>query len=137
MVARKKSKDQTIRRPEPSDLLKTTECDEETANESELLERVRDMIGAGLTPASALKLLGQLVAETPSASKEALERIKMIDKIVNTARAMMETKLKNEDTDTIIKRLDEMESLVEKLATETRQEDTQRHELWRRGRNDE
>ncbi len=80
------------------------------------LARIRDLATSGLNPSSALALITQLIAETPEASKEAMDRIKMVDKLLNTARAMMETRLKNEEAAAIAARLDEMETLMGKLA---------------------
>ncbi len=80
------------------------------------LAQIRELAASGLTSSSALSLITKLIAETPGASKEAMDRIKMMDKLLNTARAMMETRLKNEEAAAITAKLDEMELLIEKLA---------------------
>ncbi len=80
------------------------------------LSQIQELAASGLTPSSALSLITKLIAEAPGASKEAMERIKMVDKLLNTARAMMETRLKNEEAAAISAKLDEMELLIEKLA---------------------
>jgi hypothetical protein len=82
-----------------------------------LTEQMRDIITAGLTPSSALDLLMRLIAEVPVASKESMEHIKMLDKLINTARAMMETKLKTEEAAAIAARIDELECQLEALTT--------------------
>lgn len=84
-----------------------------------LLENMSVIAGTGLNPSSALDLLGRLIAEVPSASKEALDRIKTIDKLINTARSMMDTKLKNEEAAAIVQRLNEMEREMDRIAAET------------------
>jgi hypothetical protein len=84
-----------------------------------LLENMRAIAGAGLNPSSALNLLGRLISEVPSASKETLDRIKTMDKLINTARSMMDTKLKNEEAAAIMQRLNEMEREMDRIAAET------------------
>jgi hypothetical protein len=84
-----------------------------------LLENMRAIAGSGLNPSSALDLLGRLIAEVPSASKETLDRIKTMDKLINTARSMMDTKLKNEEAAAITQRLNEMELEMGRIATES------------------
>ncbi|MGO9567257.1 MAG: hypothetical protein ACLP5H_06940 [Desulfomonilaceae bacterium] len=80
------------------------------------LSQIRDLAASSLTPSSALALITRLIAEIPEAPKETMDRIKMVDKLLNTARAMMETRLKNEEAAAIAARLDEMELCIEKLA---------------------
>ncbi len=82
-----------------------------------LAEQMREIITAGLTPSSALDLVMRLIAEVPAASKESMEQIKMLDKLINTARAMMETKLKTEEAAAIAARIDELECQLEALTT--------------------
>lgn len=84
-----------------------------------LLENMRGIAGSGLNPSSALDLLGQLIAEVPAASKETLDRIKTMDKLINTARSMMETKLKNEEAAAITQRLNEMELEMDRIAAQS------------------
>ncbi|MEJ2717921.1 MAG: hypothetical protein P8182_12395 [Deltaproteobacteria bacterium] len=81
-----------------------------------LLENMRKIAGSGLNPSSALDLLGRLIAEIPSASKETLDRIKTMDKLINTARSMMDTKLKNEEAAAITQRLNEIELEMDRIA---------------------
>jgi hypothetical protein len=84
-----------------------------------LLENMRAVAGTILNPSTALDLLGRLIAEVPSASKETLDRIKTMDKLINTARSMMDTKLKNEEAAAIMLRLNEMEREMGRFAAET------------------
>jgi len=101
----------------------------DTQFDPSFLLQIRELAAAGLTPSSALALLTQLIAETPEASKETMDRIKMVDKLLNTARAMMETRLKNEEAAAISARLDEMELLIEKLSIQKIGEPNQCHEI--------
>jgi hypothetical protein len=101
------------------------------------LFQIREIAAAGLTSSSALALITQLIAETPEASKETMDRIKMVDKLLNTARAMMETRLKNEEAAAIAARLDEMEILVETLVAQKVAEPTKVGEIWDDHENDD
>jgi hypothetical protein len=85
-----------------------------------LARQMREIVTAGLNPSSALDLLMRLIAEVPAASKESMDQIKMLDKLINTARAMMETKLKTEEAASIASRIDEMERQLESLTATTR-----------------
>ena len=80
-----------------------------------LVTQMREMVAAGLTPSSALDLLMRLIAEVPAASKEAMDQIKVLDKLINTARGMMETKIKSEEAAAIALRLDDLERRVQEL----------------------
>jgi len=82
-----------------------------------LLNKMQELVAAGLNPSSALELIKVLIEEVPSASKEGMERLKMLDKLLNTARAMMETRLKTQEAAEIAGRLDEMELRIETLAS--------------------
>lgn len=80
-----------------------------------LARQMREIESAGLNPSSALDLVMRLIAEVPAASKESMDQIKMLDKLINTARAMMETKLKTEEAAIISARIDELERRLETL----------------------
>lgn len=82
----------------------------------QLQQRLQEITSDGLTSASALDLISLLIQEMPSASKETIERTKMLDKLLNTARAMMETKLKTQEAVELAARLRELEIRVEELA---------------------
>jgi hypothetical protein len=81
-----------------------------------LLARLREEVASGLTPSGAVDLVTQIMAEVPAASKEGLDQIKMLDKLLNTARALMESRFKTEEAATISNRLDELEAQIERLA---------------------
>jgi hypothetical protein len=84
--------------------------------DEQFLAQIRDFSASGLTAAAALDLLGRLIEHVPLASKDDLDKIKLVDKLINTARHMMETKLKMDDAATVMKRLDEMEAQIEQLS---------------------
>ncbi|MBI5569302.1 MAG: hypothetical protein HY914_05090 [Desulfomonile tiedjei] len=80
-----------------------------------LVDQMREIVSAGLTPSSALDLVMRLIAEVPAASKESMDQIKVLDKLINTARAMMETKIKSEEAAAIAMRLDDLERRIQEL----------------------
>ncbi len=92
--------------------------------------RMRDMIALGLTPSSALDLLTHLIGEIPTASKENMDRLKMLDKFLNTARAMIETRLKTEEAAAIAARLDEMENRLAALVADRPAAGDRAVEVW-------
>jgi hypothetical protein len=112
------------------DLLDRPTAETETSFAPSFLSQIRELATAGLNPSSALALITQLIAETPEASKETMDRIKMVDKLLNTARAMMETRLKNEEAAAITQRLDEMELLIDKLAMQKAAQPGTKEEIW-------
>jgi hypothetical protein len=95
-----------------------------------LLNKMQDLAAAGLTPTCALELIKLLIEEVPSASKEGMERLKMLDKLINTARAMMETRLKTQEAAEIAARLDEIELRIEALATQGPAPSPAPSEIW-------
>jgi len=102
--------------------------------DSGLICRMREISASGLNPSSALDLIIQLIAEVPAASKGAMDRIKMLDKLLNTARGMMETKLKNEDAAQLAARLDLLELRLEELLTQRSEPDCEVLEVWHAGK---
>ncbi|HMK34569.1 MAG TPA: hypothetical protein VK463_05855 [Desulfomonilaceae bacterium] len=115
---------------EKSEALPSPDDSREAAFDTGLLATVRQLADSGLNPASALDLLTRLIVEIPSASKERMEQIKMMDKLLNTARAMMEARLKNEEAAVISNRLQAMEVFLEKLAAEKSLDGQQPLEVW-------
>lgn len=80
------------------------------------LESELERLGAsGLFPSSALRLLTFLIMESASADKAKIEKLKMMDKLLNTGRALMETSIKHEETTIILDRLEQLESRLEQL----------------------
>ncbi|MCA1961467.1 MAG: hypothetical protein LDL33_11805 [Desulfomonile sp.] len=81
----------------------------------EIIAKMRELAASGLNPESVLRLLARLMAEVPAATKEIMDRIKMIDSLIKTSRSMMETKLKLDDVAALMSRLDELEAHLERL----------------------
>lgn len=114
-------------------------CDTESPSDSfadELIECLKKAADGGLSPAGAMELLARLMAQVPGASKETMDKIKTMDKLINTARAMMETKLKNDEVDEIMRRIDELEARVSDHGNATVDEQESPVELWERRGND-
>ena len=88
--------------------------DDEISFDTELLERVSGIALSGISAASALDLMSQLLANVPDANKGEMDKIKLMDKLINSARHMIETKLKTDDLPAIMKRLDEMEAQIDR-----------------------
>jgi hypothetical protein len=91
---------------------------EESSEGFACLDRIASLEAEGLSPSSALALLAGLIAELPDASKEKIERIKTMDKLMNTARALMETRLKTEDADRLFARVEAVERRMDRLGGE-------------------
>jgi hypothetical protein len=96
----------------------------------ELAERIRGFAFGALTPSTALELIARLIGAVPTSQKEGLEQIKLMDKLLNTARAMMETRLKNDEAAAIATRLDEMESWMKRLTEEKKGDTKKPREIW-------
>jgi hypothetical protein len=97
--------------PEPETIPESTPSASEF--DPSFAHRMREILATGLTPASALELLTKLIAEVPSLSKGSIDQIKVLDKLINTARAMMETKLKSDEAAAIAARLDDLEERID------------------------
>lgn len=69
---------------------------------------------SGLCPKTALNLLKTLMMEAAQADKTGIEKLKLMDKLLNTARALMETSIKHEETAVIMARIEQLEARVEK-----------------------
>jgi uncharacterized protein Yka (UPF0111/DUF47 family) len=85
---------------------------------AELSGQVEKIAAYGITPSSALDLIARLIAEAPTAAQDRMELIKITDTLVKTARSMMETKLKHDDAEAIMNRLDDIEAQIDQLARE-------------------
>lgn len=90
---------------------------DETPFDEALVERLETITLGGLTPGTALDLLAGLMIHVPSASKETVDRIKTVDKLMNTARAMMETKIRNDEVIRLTERLEELEGRLAEFAS--------------------
>jgi hypothetical protein len=84
--------------------------------DTELLERVSGIALSGVSATSALDLISRLLLNVPAANKGEMDKIKLMDKLINSARHMIETKLKTDDLPAIMKRLDEMEAQIDGAA---------------------
>lgn len=82
---------------------------------AKLQSELRRLASSGLNPSSALRLLTRLVIESASADKNRIEKLKMMDKLLNTGRALMETGIKHEETALILGRLEQLEARLEQL----------------------
>ena len=82
---------------------------------AKLQSELRRLSSSGLNPSSALRLLTHLVIESASADKNRIEKLKMMDKLLNTGRALMETGIKHEETALILGRLEQLEARLEQL----------------------
>jgi hypothetical protein len=120
-----------------SDRIEQTDAGCKTFFDPDLLTAMKEIVSSGLTPSSALDLLTRLIAEVPATSKEDMEQIKLIDKLLNTARAIMETRLKNEEAAEIASKLEEMEIRLERLVAEKVLDSKRPEEVWNGARVDE
>jgi len=89
-------------------------CAESTAVDNpgfsgELIRECMEGKPSALTASAAIELISGFMALVPESSREDMERLKMLDKFLNTARALMETRLKTEDAVEIAQRLDALE----------------------------
>ena len=82
---------------------------------AKLQSELRRLASTGLNPTSALRLLTHLVIESASSDKTRIEKLKMMDKLLNTSRALMETGIKHEETAIILGRLEQLEERLEQL----------------------
>jgi hypothetical protein len=124
------AKGKRLSHTEHNNVSNATGPDDADSFDPTFLERIKDLVSSNLTPSSALDLLARLIAEVPAASKQTLEEIKMLDKLLNTARAMMETRLKNEEAAAIAARLNEMEVWIKRLVTQKVADPKRPREIW-------
>jgi hypothetical protein len=117
----------TTRRP----VIRAVADASEEATHEPLAIGAEEVLHAGLNPASALDLLARLITAAASASKDGMERIKTVDKLINTARAMLETRLKTEEAAAIASRLDELETKIEALGRDRGLVSDIQEEVWR------
>jgi hypothetical protein len=98
----------------------------------EFLDKVRQIAESGVNPASALDLIGTLMAEVPPAAKDQMELIKVMDTLIKTSRSMMETKLKYDDAAAIMRRLEWLEAQIEDLLASDANHRPRGQEIWKR-----
>ncbi len=117
-MKREPEKTDTYSRPRGDATLPMKEVDtEETRFDATLVERLETITLSGLTPGTALDLLAGLMIHVPAASKETMDRIKTVDKLMNTARAIMETKIRNDEVIRLTERLEELEARLAEFAS--------------------
>lgn len=87
------------------------------------LNKLADVKLRGADPDKSLELIGKLVNETAGASKTKMEQIKIMDKLLNTGRAVFETKLKTEEAELMGERLEAMEQKLSRLFETLRGDD--------------
>lgn len=71
-----------------------------------------------LTADAALRVTALLIAEAPDASRQKIDQLKIMDKLLNTSRALMETRLKTGDAESLSKKLVELERELAELANQ-------------------
>ncbi|MGC8908877.1 MAG: hypothetical protein ACP5M0_15760 [Desulfomonilaceae bacterium] len=111
MTSRKSPKACAESRKPPDVGLATRTQDEDDAflDVGDRLRRIMEDASLPLTASRAIHLIAQFMAVVPHSSKEDMDRLKMLDKFLNTARALMETQLKTEDAQCLHERLDAIE----------------------------
>jgi hypothetical protein len=83
-----------------------------------LVAKINEIVRVGANASAALELIIHLAAELITAADPPLDRIKLIDKLINTARALIETRLKDEEAAGLAGRLDQLEERMDKLVCE-------------------
>ncbi|GEM_PF-1662943 len=121
----------------PKNVPKEEISDQLEAFDPTLISEMRMLASSGLNPESIVGLLAKLFVEVPAASKENMDRIKVMDKLLNTARSMMETTLKHEKAAAIMRRLDELEDQMERVAAEQTTSRAMPREVWQNRESDE
>lgn len=82
---------------------------ETAATVSDRLQHIVEDNSSPLTASKAIDLISQFMAVVPHSTREDMDKLKMLDKFLNTARALMETRLKTEDARELSDRLDAIE----------------------------
>ena len=86
---------------------------------SDELERALAGLGAGgLTSDAALRVVAMLIAEAPDASRQKIDQLKIMDKLINTSRGLMETRMKTGEAEALSQKLESLENELEGLATQ-------------------
>jgi hypothetical protein len=83
-----------------------------------LVAKINEIVRVGANASAALELIIHLAAELITATDPPLDRIKLIDKLINTARALIETRIKDEESAGLAARLDQLEERMDKLGPE-------------------
>lgn len=88
----------------------------EPAFNDELLETLSGLAADGLTPEAALRVLALLIAEAPEASRQKIDQLKIMDKLLNTSRALMETRLKTGEAEELNEKVERLLEEVDMVA---------------------
>ncbi len=111
-VPSRKSPKACAESPKPPDVMPARppqEEDDAFPDVTDRLRRIMEDASSPLTASRAIHLIAQFMTLAPYCSKEDMDRLKMLDKFLNTARALMETQLKTEDAQSLHERLDAIE----------------------------
>ena len=93
---------------------------EETVNEAysdELSQALASLGSYGLTADAALRVVAMLIAEAPEASRQKIDQLKIMDKLINTSRGLMETRMKTGEAEALAQKLESLELELAGLAT--------------------
>ena len=86
---------------------------------SDELERIlAGLCAGGLTADGALRVVAMLIAEAPDASRQKIDQLKIMDKLINTSRGLMETRMKTGEAEALAQKLETLENELEGLATQ-------------------
>ena len=86
---------------------------------SDELERtLAGLCAGGLTADAALRVVAMLIAEAPDASRQKIDQLKIMDKLINTSRGLMETRMKTGAAEALAQKLETLENELEGLATQ-------------------
>ncbi len=82
----------------------------------ELIQALEALSSNGLTADGAIRVVTFLMAEAPTASRQKIDQLKIMDKLLNTSRALMETRLKTGDAESLAEKLSQLERELADLA---------------------
>ncbi len=82
----------------------------------ELILALEALSSNGLTADGAIRVVTFLMAEAPTASRQKIDQLKIMDKLLNTSRALMETRLKTGDAESLSEKLSQLERELAELA---------------------
>ena len=84
----------------------------------DLMRSLSGLVKDGLTADAALRAVALLIAEAPDASRQKIDQLKIMDKLLNTSRALMETRLKTGEAESLQKKLEELERELANVAAQ-------------------
>ena len=101
----------TVKLQEKADAIAT----DEVCLSDRMQQELDHLAVSGLCPSAALRLLNSLIIESAEADKSKIEKLKMMDKLLNTARAVMETSARHDEAARILERIEMLELRVDRL----------------------